>query len=255
MVEPGDGSSHGMREPHVYYSAQIYNTRDGWREFEVSPSPSRCGLYDWNWGEDVVELSPGESLAFESWVLWDMFSFPHSGPVRLYVHYAYGGWDKRQAGKMDVCDELKSMPAFEVVSDAVEFHVLALLSLEVKVKGEFQLNVPRKVSSILDVSLHNLTDRQIDITPPGYGWFIVISDGKVSAEPVRVGKRTETITYELDSGNELLVLGDGQSSDFPDWVWTCHQEGTVRAQVIYHSPYKGRSFVLKSEWVELAVVK
>ncbi len=88
VVKPGDGSSDGRRDPWVHVTAEQRTVEGGWAAMR-GHVPAGCGLFDWDWLKDVIELKPGEESKLADWYHPSEFEFQYPGKVRLTGHYAY----------------------------------------------------------------------------------------------------------------------------------------------------------------------
>jgi len=126
VVKPGDGSECGWREPHVYFTAEQLSAQRKWEPLQRY-GLSRCGLYDFDWPKDVVELKPGEKLAVtNNWIPNPDFRLQFSGKVRVTGHYDYQA-GKGKSGVVRAVENRGRMydtPAFAIASNPVEFEVV-----------------------------------------------------------------------------------------------------------------------------------
>ena len=88
VVKPGDGSSDGRRDPWVHVTAEQRTVEGGWAAMR-GHVPAGCGLFDWDWLKDVIELKPGEELKLTDWYHPSEFEFQYPGKVWLTGHYSY----------------------------------------------------------------------------------------------------------------------------------------------------------------------
>lgn len=127
LITPDDGSSMGWREPYVFYTVKYEAEPGVWVDAPKEPF-SRCGNYDIRWDEDLVALPPGGSMSLDQEMLPLVYRFNMraAGRYRITAHYKYtGGAEGRGifslGGLVEVPPELFGTPAFEIVSNPIEF--------------------------------------------------------------------------------------------------------------------------------------
>jgi len=259
VVRPGDGSEVGWREPHVFYTARI-DTGDGnWQEVPKA-TVLRCGNFDAQWQNDVVELWPGKSIELKDWLAPPAMALEmqQAGRVRLCVHYRYRGGvtgKDPKTGKAFDTGKMRGMPAFELVSKPVEFEVLRPLDVVLSVKKPLKAKTKTRLSEILDVKLANRSKGGIEVTAPTLSADARLSfetDGsaapKLSEQDQPYGKK-----QLLNPGDEAAILGDAPLSNGVDGTWKCNKPGKVKLRAVYTTSTWEPGAVIKSGWVELEV--
>jgi len=88
FVLPGDGSWAGWREPSVRVSAERVDP-DGTRHPAADRPFARCGNYDANWVDEVIELAPGERRVIFEGQPWSRPHLDRAGTWELTFHYVY----------------------------------------------------------------------------------------------------------------------------------------------------------------------
>lgn len=119
VVPVSDGSEMGWREPHVSVAIE-FRGEDGWEGLE-SRGIARCGLYDFEWWTQTVELRPGGATTFGPWMsqLSVQFDLARAGEYRIQLHYDY---DPSAVTAPTVAPP-EVGPAFQLTSDWVRFEV------------------------------------------------------------------------------------------------------------------------------------
>lgn len=210
VVRPGDGSSDGRREPHVYFTATV-RTEDGRTKPAEDCLLGRCGNYDMRWQEDVMELAPKASLALEEYTPPHVkFLFQEAGIVSLVAHYDYRGDGKR--GRTP--PSLQGLPAFSLSSAPVEIRVERPLDLVVTAKDLSKLRGSFKLSEVLNIKLvnrsgkdllWNLSDEKAELR-----FTLFLQKNKLVRVPSLMARGVmDTGKLELKAGGELVVAGKG----------------------------------------------
>jgi hypothetical protein len=124
VVEPGDGSEIGWREPHVFFTAERETAPGTWVPVATAPY-ARCGLYAPDWQTSIVSLAPGRSIALSGWLADPsvMLDLRTPGRVRVRAHYAYGA-GARTRGPTTPPAQLAGVPAFEIVSRPITITIV-----------------------------------------------------------------------------------------------------------------------------------
>jgi hypothetical protein len=96
VIQGGDGSESGWREPFFTLAAEELRPDGTWQPLARRPY-GRCGVYDPEWRDEVVTLAPGESLALE-WAPWAQvwFDLTKVERVRFRAEYRF---TRGEAGK------------------------------------------------------------------------------------------------------------------------------------------------------------
>jgi len=262
VVRPGDGSEMGWREPHVFYTARIDKGDGSWQEVPKA-GIARCGLFNAQWQEDVVELWPGKSIELKDWLAPPEMALElqQPGKVRLHVHYRYRGGitgKDPKTGKTFDTGKMRGMPAFELVSKPVEFEVLRPLDVVVSVKKPLKANTPTRLSEILDVKLVNRSKGGIHVTAPTLSGdarltFEIEADGAaptLSEQDQPYGKK-----QLLNPGDEAAILGDAPLANGIDGTWEYPNPGKVELRAVYTTSTWKPGAAIKSEWLEVEVVE
>lgn len=123
VVQGGDGSEVAWREPHLTYELERLGESGEW---EAMPRPlyGRCGLFDPNWQDDVVELAPGDALAIE-WAPY-LAPFAEPGRYRVTAEYRYTGGTTGRGDHEGEIEHgaMEGMPPFTVRSAPVEVTIV-----------------------------------------------------------------------------------------------------------------------------------
>lgn len=122
IVLSGDGSDAGWRDPVISFSAFIDEGDGCWRVLERQ-AIGRCGLFDPDWTDEVVELRAGAKRSLDP--LWGFPAFAwRPGKVRLFLHYSWtgGAASKGGATSVDLGRMAREKP-YELVSNPIEFVV------------------------------------------------------------------------------------------------------------------------------------
>lgn len=134
VIKPGDGSTVGWREPHVYFSVQYQyfsfqygEMKEEWVNLSQKPV-MRCGLFDPNWAKDFTDIPAGGGLDLNAWLssVHDRFEFRLPRTYRIYVHYDFGGIHQpgeRRTRPDPIPPEVRDIPPFHLVSKPVQVTV------------------------------------------------------------------------------------------------------------------------------------
>jgi len=170
VVEPGDGSDMGWREPYVYFTARREQAPGVWVDVEVERY-SRCGNFDHRWDQAVVALGPGGTLAIDRWLIAPDrgLELQIPGRVRLYAHYKYraGKFDSTFQGSVAVPPELEGTPAFELVSAPLEIQIERPLDVVLSAKGQAAIQPGADLDSLFAITLSNRSGAAIPVPGPG----------------------------------------------------------------------------------------
>jgi hypothetical protein len=259
VVKPGDGSEVGWREPYVYWTATL-DRGDG-RPVPVPDSDYvRCGLFDWGWPKDTVLLGARGELPLD---FEPLLEFQQAGRVRLRAHYAYhGGGGPRSRSRVppDRIGQLAGVPAFEIISDPVEFDVVRPLDVRVQVKRALTAGVAVRLSDLIEVTLVNQSREPVECASP-----TLHADARLGLEIEgefggwRPALPEQGSTYGvrrvLKPGEAVPLLGRGDFANGLDGTWTYPQAGTVRLRAAYTTTTWKPGADIKSDWVEVRVTK
>ncbi len=124
VVQGGDGSEAGWREPILSLTAERLGTDGIWQPIDRMPY-GRCGVHDSEWRDDIVSIEPGETLDV-AWVPWVTSFFDLSQPqhVRFRAEYRYtaGEAGKGMQERGRDCEGV-GIPAFTLISMPVELQI------------------------------------------------------------------------------------------------------------------------------------
>lgn len=124
IVLPGDGSDAGWRDPVISFTAFIDEGDGCWKPL-ASASNGRCGLFDHDWSDEIVEVRAGGSKSIDPMWAHPFFEWKR-GTVRLFVHYAWTGGTAAKGGggppAFDIGAMAKERP-YELISNAIELEV------------------------------------------------------------------------------------------------------------------------------------
>jgi len=236
VVKPGDGSEIGAREPFVHFTAEQLTVQGEWKRLPHFGG-GRCGLFDWQWQKDVIELKPGERLAVTNeWIPVPDFRLQQPGRVRIHGHYEYRAGRRAGVPAEDDLGRMGETPAFALVSEPVEFDVVRPLDLRVRVKKALTVGVEMKVSDVIDVTLTNTTGASITVRTGGRkaAGFDLCGGGPEANQPQLTGYATEygKLTL-LKAGQTASLLGAGEFANGADGTWTGRKPGAYPIRVGY----------------------
>ena len=233
VVKAGDGSESGWREPHIFFTAKS-ETKDGeWKPVEPKPW-GRCGMYDANWHDEVVEIAPGGSLELKDWVSMPsvFLTFQDAGRVKLRAHYAYkakGVGKSKGTGEADPTPEgvgpMKGVEPFEIVSEPVELTVVRPFDVLVKQKAPLVKGKQIPLSQVLDVRVKNLLDKPLSVDPAL--WSVDPS----YTDPIRIEQPEQKVPARKPAPAKVLAFLDSMSlldRVGPEYLLTATAAGTVR---------------------------
>jgi hypothetical protein len=254
VIKPGDGSDVGWREPHVYWTATIDRGDGKWVDVPKADY-GRCGLFGGDWPKSAIRLAPGEKIPLNQEPLLE---FQQAGRVRLRAHYSYEegrGKLSRSRVAPERLDVLIGVPAFEIVSEPVEFTVIRPLDVRVKVKRPLRAQQPIRLSELLEITLVNQSMEAIECSSPTLhaearldlqirgeygGWRPRLSEQR-SAYGIR---RT------LKAGEALPLLGATEFANGLDGTWEYPEAGKVLLRAAYSTSARAS---IQSDWVEVRV--
>jgi hypothetical protein len=260
VVKYGDGSEVGWREPYVYWTATL-DRGDG----KLVPVPRadyrRCGLFNAAWPKDAILLRPGEKMELG---FVPLLEFQQPGRVRLRAHYAYHGGSGERSRSPVAPDQRRRMtgvPAFEVISDPLEFDVIRPLDIRVKVKWALKAKVETRLSDLVEVVLVNQSADPVTCSSPtlhaGTPLRLEI-DGEYGGWPPTLTEERSTygVRRQVKPGESVPLLGPGEFANGMDGTWTYPKEGKVRLRAVFLVPLEPWHWArIQSEWVEVRVIK
>ena len=278
LFVPGDGSQVGWRPPHVYATVEYQNRRGQWETVEPFQTYARCGMFDWEWRDDFVELEPGQSFKIKDWVSSDcsgqLFSRP--GNYRIQWHYDFNptkfgkGHAATEPSEKDLQQNVNELKAFKLTSKPQLIKVAGVLKLSAKFLRQVQ-STPSKtngyvnydLASLLRIHAVNISGDELKLTPPS-----VHGDSRVYLEirpeasnrtdhsranvPQLVGfeaqDRYEQPVVNLKPGQSFELTQSGQSNGLKG-TWETTTQGKVKIRVVFMSSiWTADSAVLQSEW-------
>jgi len=267
LVAPDDGSSMGWREPYVFYSVK-YEAEPGVWVDAPKESFSRCGNYDVRWDEDLVALPPGGAMPLDREILPLAYTFDTqaAGRYRITAHYKYtGGTEGRGlyvSGEIvAIPPELFGTPAFEVVSNPIEFTITRPVDIEVKLKGPLVIGPATPLDSIIEATLVNRTGGDLPLPQRGddhgvrvevesgdWRWFWYSSPSRPELSFTGQGDLRVGDGVSLFEGARV-PLGEGWP--IPDK----NRQATarIRASVWFWTDDDARRFSVRSRWIEVPV--
>ncbi|MBM3983880.1 MAG: hypothetical protein FJ304_27150 [Planctomycetes bacterium] len=239
VVKPGDGSECGWRDPWVHVTAEQRGVDGAWTALKPR-AYGRCGLFDFNWPKDTIELKPGAELELKDWYHPAGFDFQYPGTVRLVGHYehrAVGGKNGQPRPDAER-GAMAGVPLFALRTEPVEFEVVRPLDVRVKVKKVLKVGVETKASDVLEITVTNTSKvRRVvgNVATNGYGVDIALySDlaGQLAFKDVPVYSTEKT----LEPGESVVVFGGGTFASAADGPWKGLKAGSARVRVGYSIP-------------------
>jgi len=168
-----------------------------------------------------------------------------------------GGWVKSETEKAEC---MKEMPAFEIVSNPIEFEVIRPLDVVVEVNNSLKKRTPTRLSDVISAYLINRSDKPVEVFSPTLTAVVrlyFVTEGKHS-NVWPPGKGTLRSTYgiskTLQPGEKVSILGPGEFSNDIDYIWHYNGSGPVKLQVVLDKPRK-KSARIKSNWVDITIEK
>lgn len=260
VVKPGDGSSVGWREPHVFYTARRKTETGNWVDVPQANS-ERCGLYDADWQKDVTKLEPGERLELKKWISqpYGMLEYQEPGRHRLYVHYQYEAGRRKRGKPPADLGEMEGVPAFEIVSEPIALEVVRPLDVVVKAKSPLKVKTKTKLSDIFDVKLINRSKKPLEVQSPtlhGDARLRLEIEGKFGWHPdISEQETKQGIEKTLKPNESVSILCAGGFNNGLDGTWKYPVEEVVKVRAIYHASTSKHGAVIKSDWIDVKVEK
>jgi hypothetical protein len=266
VVLPGDGSRHGWREPHVFWTATQYSV-DG----RVDHAPFRdkvwmCGVFDEDWRRSVVPLAPGARLRLKQWTPtpWDTFDVQAPGRVGLVAHYV---WSRRPPGHAKPGDPHHGLGAmdgiapFELTSKPVMVEVVRPLDVVVTVKASARRKTPTRLSDLIDAVAVNRSDAPIRLSARDFSltWKQQGSDdprerrvgARAAPSPWIEPKSVDAVT-SIDAGASTPLLGTGPFADGRDLQLEFEGRGTWHAALVLSGTTLGSAHI-RSNWFDVSI--
>lgn len=241
VVKPGDGSYDGRREPWVHVTADRLLPSNVWEPLSHQGGAG-CGLFDWNWEKDVIDLKPGEELALDDWFRHPEFDLQHPGPVRYAGHYEYRAPVRLRDEPLAelLRGPMGAVPPFALTSEPVVFQVIRPLDVRVRVKKAVKVGVESDVADAIEVTVTNTSGvpRSVgNIAQDACGLDVRFYDAIVSDVQHRwTDIPTEGRTRELLPGETVTVFGGGDFASTAGARWKGLKAGTTRLVVKYSMP-------------------
>jgi hypothetical protein len=241
VVKFGDGSEEGLRDPYVYFTAEQLTVDGKWVPMEPS-HPGRCGLYDWDWPKDVVDLKPGEQLGVGFSLFGQQYDYQYPGRVRLTGHYEYRAgaaftgkpWPEADRGRM------RGVPVFKLASGPVEFEVVRPLDVRLRVKQPLKVGVDARVSDVIEVTVTNTSDKPRGVGAPSrardYGLSLMTDTTFVRGSYEATNADLPESFKTLGPGETTTLLGGGGLSGGFDGWWRPERPGKAWVWVRYGLP-------------------
>lgn len=253
IVLPGDGSADGWREPHIQFTGTIDGGKgNGPVPLEPVIDRGRCGMFDTDWHDEIVEIPPGGEMPLGDWIpppsLYLAMNEP--GRIALTMHYAYTAGLDVQAFDPD---DMGTTPAFALASNALQFQRTRPLELVIRPRDLHYTGKIRKLQDYYQLEVWNNTDapRELPVVIAAEMRLHAI-DGRPEElysysrdEPGRRKRRVRPIPAQPG----VTVAPDLADFDFPwksEWAehgvpgtFTLHLEGltepvTVNMDVVNH---------------------
>lgn len=238
VVKPGDGSTHGWRDPFVHVTGEHRTVEGKWLALD-GHLQGRCGLFDSDWPKDVIELKPGAELVMD-WPGHRHYDLQHPGTIRLIGHYEYRatGGKKGDARPDAERGAMAGVPLFALHTEPVEFTVVRSFDLRAKAKKALKVGVETKLSEVLEATVTNGSAKRItvgNVSQNGFGLGAMpMSEGLLQWP----GKTTPVYgrTKELAAGETVTVFGGGEFASTADSLIKAEKPGTYRVRVSYSIP-------------------
>ena len=156
IVLPGDGSAEAWREPHIKFTGTI---DDGKGSVPLVPvtDRGRCGMFDTDWHDEIVEIPPGGEVSLGDWIppASRYLAMNEPGRVTLTMHYAYTAGRDVQAFDPDA---MGTTPAFELASNALQLQRARPLELMIRPRDLHYTGKIRKLQDYYQLEVWNNTD-------------------------------------------------------------------------------------------------
>lgn len=235
VVQVGDGSSVGWREPHVFFSAEYVDAQGDYRPAKEE-SFGRCGNYDDDWTDEVTVLAPGESMKLDYFLSPDTFFDLHEpGDLRIRVHYRYQQGKGRKS-TVPAPASMNNVPAFELVSAPIEVQLQRWFDVTLETKRAVESEIPVSLDDVFQLRVRNVSavERSI-LVPRGPDaqetsiWFQVEPNERYVPNHTFIVPSVAP-AHRLAPGAEAVVLGEGGVLGKSDEAWTPGDPGTIRVR-------------------------
>jgi hypothetical protein len=237
VIEPGSGSSFGIVEPHVTWSA-TYVPHEGETETIRQPAfEGMCGMGDYRWHRLVRDLAPGETLDVGQRAGSPTGSLDMKRPGRYLVRLHYA-WRRRgtteklpQADPVGDLGPMEGVPAFEIVSAPLRLDVVRPFEVFVDVRGKLAKGATRRLSELLTVRVENWARQPLTISNSRLKVRVVLRPSKASAGLCREPMAYPAIVLDktLEPGGGFDVVGP--AGGWMDEEWTPEVAGPVELHV------------------------
>ncbi len=256
VVQPGDGSESGWREPYVHWTGTI-DRGDG----RPVPVPGwdgiRCKLFANEWDKDFVDLGPGDELPVEFEPEMD---FQWAGKVRLQAHYEYsagrGSLSKSRLEPHQLVN-MRDIEPFSIASEPVEFEITRPVDLQVHVKKPMTIGRIHQVSDILDVRLVNRTNKAIayDASYSSANLHLLVDRRCDSRPDCKTDSIDPDYPRSIPAGATVSLMSPNLYAGGFDGTWRVDTEETIRMCALCVTDFNGTRCELLSDWVEIPVRK
>jgi hypothetical protein len=253
VVKPGDGSTHGWRDPFVHVTGEHRTVEAKWLALE-GHLQGRCGLFDSDWPKDVIELKPGAELAMD-WPGHRHHELQQPGTIRLIGHYEYratGG--KNGAVRPDAeRGAMAGVPLFALHTEPVEFTVVRSFDLRARARKALKVGVETKLSDVLEATVTNASAKRItvgNISQNDFG----LGASPVSEGLLQWGGKTTPVYSKfkgLEPGETVTVFGGGDFASTADSIIKAEKPGVYRVRVSHSIPTNSSATHVVTADVEL----
>ncbi len=254
VVQVGDGSEVGWREPYIFFTATL-ETPDGVTKQVPRASYVRCGNFDYDWLKDAIALKPSGDLRLHSYNQPSvMLEFQEQGHIRLTAHYSYRVGPTPSNANQEIIKTglMAGVPAFDLISTPIEFDVERPLDLVLKAKPLVGDETAARISDFFDIRLTNRSKKAIEVTSPtlhGDPRIFLEIEGQGMLVELTKQKSQHGEKFILKPAQEVAVIGDGLFANGMDGTWEKPVSKTLRVRAGYLS-----LSVIYSNWVEIKTV-
>ena len=162
VLGAGGGSRRGPVQPSMRWSLERLATKGSWSAWDSGARGTRADSLGSDWREGVVALGPGASLDLR---LADLFfnvvlSQSPAGSYRARAHYSVAAGDESAPAS------LRGVPAYELVSEPVEFEYAPPFTVEVDAIRSWTPDETAAVGALIDARLVNRSGARLSIPRP-----------------------------------------------------------------------------------------
>jgi hypothetical protein len=266
VVPAAEGSQHGWREPHVFWTATFVGKDGAERPAAAAPASGDGALFVPDWWKDVRDLEPGASLAIGSMSPpWQVFDVQEDGTLRLVAHYKWNlgretRGDPLSGGASAPADlgGMKGVAAYDIASKPADIEVRRWFEVIAKMTGTFKAGIAAPLSSVVDVSVHSLSACVRRFDPAEWNVAVVV-DPKSETEPelTDVAPKKGAPAFELVDGATTPLLRGSPLGAGRDVTLRFDAAGKARIAVTFErsTPKDGVGPRLRSNWIEVDVAK